>query len=191
MKINKSYKIELNPNNKQKTYLEKSFGCARFAYNWGLNRRIELYEKEKKLVSAIDQHKELCKLKKSEFPWMYEVSKCIPQIALRDLEMAFKNFFRGLKQRKNIGFPKFKSKHKSKDSFRISLYYCKIFESHIRIPHCSKIILKEKNYIPLGNVKYNSVTISKEANRYFASVQCEEEEVSESKKSIEIIGIRF
>ena len=43
MKINRAYKVELNPNNKQRTLLEKSVGCARFAYNWGLNERIELY----------------------------------------------------------------------------------------------------------------------------------------------------
>jgi putative transposase len=49
MKINRAYKVELNPNNKQRTLLEKSAGVARFAYNWGLRERISLYEKEKKM----------------------------------------------------------------------------------------------------------------------------------------------
>ncbi|MBD3260453.1 MAG: helix-turn-helix domain-containing protein, partial [Candidatus Altiarchaeales archaeon] len=53
MKINKAYKVELKPNNKQRTFLEKSVGTARFAYNWGLNERIELYKNEKKSLTAI------------------------------------------------------------------------------------------------------------------------------------------
>jgi putative transposase len=100
MKINKAYKVELNPNNKQRTLLEKSTGVARFAYNWGLNERIELYKSEKKSLTAINQHKILCSKKKTEFPWMYEVSKMAPQGALRNLDTAFKNFFRGIKKGK-------------------------------------------------------------------------------------------
>ena len=123
MKINRAYKVELDPNNKQRTLLEKSVGCARFAYNWGLNEKINLWKLEKKTLTAIDQHKILCSIKKTKFPWMYEVSKMAPQEALRDLDAAFKNFFRGLKQDKKVGFPKFKSKHKDKDSFRINLNF--------------------------------------------------------------------
>ena len=63
MKLNKSYKVEIRPNNKQKIILNKSFGTARFAYNWGLAGRINLYEKEKKSTTAINQHKELCAVK--------------------------------------------------------------------------------------------------------------------------------
>jgi transposase len=52
MKINRAYKVELNTNNKQRTLLEKSVGCARFAYNWGLNERIELYKTENTIYLA-------------------------------------------------------------------------------------------------------------------------------------------
>lgn len=57
MIINKAYKVELIPNNKQRALLEKSAGCARFAYNWGLRERINLYEKEKRYITSIDQNK--------------------------------------------------------------------------------------------------------------------------------------
>jgi putative transposase len=90
--------------------LDKHAGAARFGYNWGLALRIELCEKEKKSTNAIEQHKILNRLKSTQFPWMYEVSKCAPQEALRDLDKAFKGFFRGLKQSQKIGFPKFKKK---------------------------------------------------------------------------------
>jgi putative transposase len=98
MIINRAYKVELSPNNRQRTLLAQSAGCARFAYNWGLAQRIELYKNEKKSTTAVNQHKELCLIKKEKFPWMYDVTKCAPQEALRNLDTAFKNFFNGIKK---------------------------------------------------------------------------------------------
>ncbi len=187
MKINKAYKVELKPNNKQRTLLEKSAGTARFAYNWGLNERIELYKSEKKTLTAIDQHKILCTKKKTEYPWMYEVSKMAPQEALRDLDKAFKNFFRGIKKGQKIGFPKFKSKHKSKDSFKIS-YGFYVFNAEVRIPKVGRVRLKEKGYIPTKNVKINSTTVSKEADGWFVSVQVEQN-IVEPKEPETVLGV--
>ncbi|MEX1406839.1 helix-turn-helix domain-containing protein, partial [Hydrogenibacillus schlegelii] len=84
---------------------------ARFAYNWGLARWIEIYEKEGRTTNAMELHRELNRLKKTDFPWMYEVSKWAPQEALRDLEKAFQNFFRGRKTGRKVGHPKFRRKH--------------------------------------------------------------------------------
>lgn len=188
MKINRAYKVELNPNNKQRTLLEKSVGCARFAYNWGLNERIELYKSEKKSLTAIDQHKILCSKKKTEFHWMYDVSKMAPQEALRDLDAAFKNFFRGIKKGQKVGFPKFKSKHKDKDSFRISFGFY-VTNSTINIPKVGRIRLKEKGYIPTKDAKINSMTVYKEADRWFISVQVEQN-IPEPTNQIEsVLGV--
>ena len=173
MIVNKAYKIELKPNNKQRTAMASSAGCARFAYNWGLAQRIELYEKEKKSTTAINQHKDLCAIKEEQFPWMYDVSKCAPQEALRDLDKAFKNFFRGIKSGKKIGFPRFKSKHRSKSAFRISTGAIYVNKSTVKLPMIpGKLRLKEKGYIPTEGVKYNSFTVSKEVDKWFLSVQC-------------------
>ena len=102
---------------------------------------------------------------------MLRVSKCAPQGALQDLDDAFKNFFRGLKKGQKIGFPKFKSKHKSKPAFTISFgFYITNFT--INIPKIGRVRLKEKDYIPVKNVHINSMTVSKTAGRWFASVQC-------------------
>ena len=74
----KVYKTELNPNNKQITLLRKSVGTARFAYNWGLERKQtvhllnQLPIERVKYPTAIDLRKELNELKKTKFPWMYE-----------------------------------------------------------------------------------------------------------------------
>jgi putative transposase len=172
--MDKAYKVELNPNNRQRTLLAQSAGCARFAYNWGLDQRIKLYQESKESTDAIKQHKILCSLKKSEFPWMYEVTKCAPQEALRNLDQAFKNFFRRLKEGKKPGFPKFKSKHKDQDSFKVTTGAVYLTKSSIKLPKISGAIrLKEKGYIPTEGVKYLSYTISKKAGRWFLSVNCE------------------
>jgi putative transposase len=175
MIISRAYKTEIKPNNKQCTLLEKSAGVARFAYNLGLSERISLYESEKKSLTAIDQHKSLCARKKEDFPWMYEVSKCAPQLALVDLDKAFKNFFRGLKKGKKIGFPKFKSKHKNTPSFHLDNNSFKVTNNKIMIAKIGLINLKEKGYLPIENIKYNSLSVSKIAGKWFISVQVEQE----------------
>jgi len=70
MKIQRAYKTELKPNNKQRTLLLKHCGVSRFAYNWGLNRKENIYTINQlpiphiKYPTAIDLHRELNKLKK-------------------------------------------------------------------------------------------------------------------------------
>lgn len=123
MLIHRTYRYEMDPNNQQRTGLLRHAGTARFAYNWGLEQRNRLYREKhgnERFTCAIEQHRELNKLKRTEFPWMYDVSKCALQEALRDLDRAFKNFFRRLKNGdEKVGFPKFKKKG-IKDSFRLT-----------------------------------------------------------------------
>lgn len=174
MIINRAYKTELKPNNKQRTLFLKNAGTARFAYNWGLQRKKEVYQMNQlpilhiKNPTAIDLHRELNKLKKTKFQWMYKASKCAPQEALRNLDKAFKNFFEG-----RNGYPNFKSKKKGIDSFRLTGRIC-VFENNIQLPRLGKIRLKERNYLPT-NSHILSATISEKAGRWFVSIQVEEE----------------
>ena len=166
MKINKGYKTEMAPKKAQRVLLAKSVGTARFAYNWGLARRIEEYKYLGKSANAIQQHKQLNSMKEDFFPWMYEVSKCAPQEALRDLDKAYDNFYNG------GGFPKFKSKH-DKQSCRFSMGI-QVKNKSIRLPNIGWVKLKEKGYIPTeGHIL--SATISKKAGKWFVSVAFEEE----------------
>lgn len=71
MKVYKAYKVELKPNKKQITLFLKHSGAARYAYNWGLARRIEEYKLTGKSSNYFEQHKQLNLLKKSELSWMY------------------------------------------------------------------------------------------------------------------------
>ena len=112
MRILRAFKTELDLNHAQKTACARHAGAARYTYNWGLARKIEAYKAGQKVPTAIDLHRELNALKKTELAWMYEVSKCAPQEALRNLDQAYAHFFRRVKAKqagKNIkvGFPRF------------------------------------------------------------------------------------
>jgi putative transposase len=89
-----SFKTKLDPNNVQKTLLSKAAGTARFAYNWGLNYQIENYSGgTKTYIKDNELRKIFNEIKKEEFPWTKEVTKCSPQQALKDLDNAFKRFW--------------------------------------------------------------------------------------------------
>ena len=174
MKIIRGFMTELDPNDRQWTSLLQHAGTARFAYNWGLERKIEARKNGEKNPSAMDLHRELNTLKQSEFPWMYESSKCAPQEALRNLDRAYTNFFRRCKSKAkgNKGFPRFKSKRNGIGSFRLtgSIY---VSETHVKLPMIGAVRLKEHGYLPTSDVRVLSATVSERAGRWFVSLQVE------------------
>lgn len=101
---------------------------------------------------------------------MYDVSKCAPQEALRDLDRAFSHFFRGIKQGKKVGFPSFKKKG-CRDSFRLT-GAIKIEGKTVQLPRLGKIKLKEISSV---KGKILSATVTKEADRWYVSITVEEE----------------
>jgi len=109
--IFKAFKYRLYPTKEQEILLAKHFGCVRYIYNWALNAKIEKYKTEKKTENFISLGSKLPELKK-EFPWLKEVNSQSLQSALKNVDNAFKRFFKEKK-----GFPKFKSKKRRKDSF--------------------------------------------------------------------------
>lgn len=179
MKVLRAYKTELDLNNKQKTACIRHAGAARFAYNWALARKKEAYARGEKTPSAIDLHRELNTLKKTELSWMYEVSKCAPQEALRDLDKAFANFFRGVKEKRTgrsvkVGFPRFKSRKNGRGSFRLT-GTIHVFEKAIQLPRLGLLSLKERGYLPTCGVHILSASVSEKAGRWFVSLQVEVE----------------
>src|SRR5258708_12169291 len=125
-------------------------------------------------------HRELNTLKKTEVPWMYEVSKCAPQEALRNLDRAFDGFFRRVKltqrgkHRGKVGYPRFKSKKRGPGSFRLSGAIV-IFPTAIQLPRLGCLRLKERGYLPTAGVKLLSATVSEQAGHWYVSVQVEQE----------------
>jgi len=179
MKITRGYKTELDPTVKQHILLCQCAGTARFAYNYGLTREQDVYKATGKSISAIALQKELTARKHSDLPWLRGMSKWVVQNALRDLETAYTNFFRrvrenkaGKKQRK-LGFPRFKSKRKGRGSFRLDKPI-HVFDDRIQLPRLGTIRLKERSYIPTSGVKVLSATISERAGKWYVSVLVEE-----------------
>lgn len=180
--IQRAYKVELDPNNKQRTALLRHAGAARFAYNWGLDQWKKMYEAGEK-PDPMKLHKILNTLKAEKFPWMYQVSKCAMQEALIDLGKAYKNLFK-----KRGGYPRFKSRHRSKMSFRLtSPSPMKVTNRTIKLPVLGTLRLKERGYIPT-NIEIKQATVCERAGKWFVVVLAEQEEAPPV-ASGEIIGV--
>jgi putative transposase len=164
------FKTELKINKQQKLLLAQHAGVARHAWNQGLAlcQQVLIHNRTNpddkiKFPTAIDLHKWLVAAVKSTHPWYYEVSKCAPQYALRHLSDAFKSFFKKVK-----GFPNFKKKGRH-DSFTLD-GTIHIDHKKVRVPIIGW--LKTYELLPFG-YKPKSVTISKQADRWFISWKIE------------------
>ena len=181
MQVTRAYKTELELNDQQVTACKQHAGASRFAYNWGLKVKQERYKATGKSPYAMELHKELNALKKTELPWMYEVSRCAPQEALRNLDSAFAHFFRRwrLKQagqwKGKLGYPKLKTKKKGFGSFRLTGSIV-VYRDAIQVPRLGRLRLKERDYLPTKDVKILSVTISEQAGHWYVSIQVEREQ---------------
>lgn len=173
-----SYQAEIRPTPTQRRALLQHAGNARWAYNWGLRRHQEAYErwvslgKPKKWdgwPNAISLHRDLVVLKKTTLedggiPWMYAASKCAPQEALRDLDRAFKNFLAGL-----TCYPRFKSRNRGIGGFRLA-GTIKVDHRTIQLPIIGRLRFQpgEQGYLPWG--KPVQVSVTEQAGRWFVSV---------------------
>ena len=182
MLVQRAYKTELDLNDQQATTCKQHAGAARWAYNWGLQIKQERYRASKKSPSAIDLHRELNALKKTDVPWMYQVSKCAPQEALWNLDAAFQQFFRRCALKKQgkwkgrLGYPQFKTKKKGLGSFRLTGRIV-VSDKAIVLPRLGRLQLKERGYLPTDDeVQILSATVSEQAGHWYVSVQVEEEQ---------------
>lgn len=107
--IQQAFRFELDPNREQRVLLAKSVGASRYVYNWGLAESQRAYALTGKRPRLGELKAQLVGLKKSDCPWLYEVSAHIGQSALKDLNVAFDRFFKGLgSEGPKAGFPRFK-----------------------------------------------------------------------------------
>jgi len=189
MKVIRGYKTELKVSNKQRSALLQHAGTARYVWNWALSR----IESKVSKPNAIQLHKEWNVWKRDNAIWYKDVSKCSPQESLRNLENAFKNFFRKCKDKKKgkfkgkVGYPRRKNKHKSIGSSRFT-GTIKVTENTIQLPRLGKLRLKENGYFP-NDAKILSSTVSEKAGKWFVSIQVEEEIKEPKTKKKNVVGI--
>ncbi|MFB2919393.1 MULTISPECIES: RNA-guided endonuclease InsQ/TnpB family protein, partial [Aerosakkonema] len=179
------FKTELKLNNTQRIMLFKHAGTARHAWNWGLGLTKQILDNNKanpndkiKFPTAIDLHKWLVALVKPRYPWYYEVSKCAPQYALKQLSVAWDRCFK-----KVSGVPRFKKKGR-KDSFTLD-GSIKVEHFKVKVPVIGW--LKTYERLPLMFAP-KSVTISRHAERWFISFKIEVEPTF-IPKSVECVGV--
>ncbi|MFQ5977269.1 MAG: RNA-guided endonuclease InsQ/TnpB family protein [Candidatus Heimdallarchaeota archaeon] len=184
MQRTRGYRFELKVNNQERTLFSQCAGTARFAWNWGLAARNDRYQNNHgpaRFTDAMQQHKQLNALKRTQFPWMYHYSKCVPQEALRNLDQAFANFYQNRKDRKAgktkryVGFPQFKKKGKCKDSFRFT-GTIRLFPAtkQVQLPRLGKLRLKERPQLP-ASARILSATVSRTGDRWYLALQITEE----------------
>src|SRR6266487_7002144 len=96
MKQKRAYKYRFYPTDEQKQVLARTFGCARFVYNWALRQKTDAFYQDKQRLSYKDLSESLTLLKQQHtYRWLSEVSSVLLQQALRHLEKAFLHFFEG------------------------------------------------------------------------------------------------
>ncbi|MCL2783552.1 MAG: transposase [Propionibacteriaceae bacterium] len=166
----RTHKVALDVTNVQATYLARACGTARFAYNWGLARWQEQYEAAKadpSLPKPSQQllRRELNAVKREQYPWMMDVTKCAVQESIIDLGKAFNNFFAG-----RARYPRFHKKGQS-ESFRVSSGFFKVDGRRLRLPLIGWLRMREPLRWP--DAKLVSVTIVKHRGRWFAAIVCE------------------
>ena len=91
--MNRAHKIRLYPNSIQADYFTKACGVARFAYNWALDEW-ERAQRVGEYIRENDLRKRLNAIKRTEYPWMLEVTKCAPQLAIKNnFNSAIQNYY--------------------------------------------------------------------------------------------------
>jgi len=171
----RSHVIQLKPNNKQSTYFEKACGCQRFVYNWGLAVWKTEYEAGDKPTGR-GLKKQFNAVKKAEYPWIYEVTKCVVDTAFENLNRAFQNFFR---TKNGKTYPKFHKKG-VKDSFTVDNTKFIVAGKKIRIPKLGWVRMTEELRF---DGKLMSATVKNRAGKWFVAIAVETTSVSESQAS--------
>ena len=195
----KGHVIRLEPNNKQAAYFAKACGVARLAYNWALNEWQRQYQADKTYRDycttnnlPIDDsqlnkpsqgklRKQLNAIKREQYPFMLEVTKCSPQMAIIQLGDAFNRFFKG-----QAKYPKSRKKGKD-DRFTLSNDQFRIDGQRIKIPNLGWVKMSE----PLRfDGKTLSAKVFKKGGEWFVSVAVELAQVIQPKpKTGKSIGI--
>jgi putative transposase len=175
--IQRAHKIRLNPTPEQEQYFRQAAGNARFAWNWAVAAVRQARKDQIKLPLVGDLKTEFNRIKREQFPFVLETTKCASEQAFADLKQALSNYFHDITKRKNgkrrkdgkrVGFPTFKSRKQGYGSFYLSNDKFTVDGHWIRVPKLGWVNMTE----PLRFVgKMMSARISERAGYWFVSIQ--------------------
>src|SRR6266571_2401474 len=171
MEQKRAYKYRIYPTDEQKHILARTFGCARFIYNWALRQKTDAFYQEQQRLSYKDLSEALTRLKQQEeYSWLAEVSSVPLQQALRHLDRAFLNFFEG-----RANYPTFKKKrHRQSATYTSNAF--KWDGTQLTLAKMTEPLhIRWSRPVPDGTI-LSSVTVTKDgADRYFVSLLIEED----------------
>ena len=161
-----AHRIALDPNNVQATYLARAAGVARFAYNWALSewRRQDAAHQADPTLPAPSQfslRRQLNAIKREQFPWMLDVTKNAPQMAIIQLGEAFKNFFAH-----RARYPRFRRKGVD-DRFTLTNDKFRVDGKRFYVPRLGPVRMRETLRFA-GRIV--SATVSRRAHRWHVSI---------------------
>jgi len=173
MLATKGDRIQLLPNNKQKTIFEQWAGTHRWAYNYGLDRKIKAYKETGKSPGAYNLAKEIVKLKQAEeYAWLNDVSKSVPRMALMQLDQAYASFFRRCKDSNTKkGFPRWKSKKRSRAVFHLEPDQVRVEGKRVRLPKIGWV--RTTKPLRFTGKLVGTVAISERAGKWYVSLNVE------------------
>ena len=183
----KAYKFRLYPTKEQEMLIAKSIGCNRFVYNHFLAKRKEAYEEYDAMINYSGCSALLTKLKK-EFPWLKEPDSTSLQTTLKNLDFAYRKFFKEKK-----GYPKFKSKKNPVQSYtsKCNNSSIRIVDNIIKLPKLGLVKFAKSREVD-GQII--SATVRRNpSGKYFVSVLADVEiqQLPQSNQSIGIdLGIK-
>jgi putative transposase len=171
MKQKRAYQYRVYPTDEQKQLLARTFGCARFVYNWALRLRTDAYYKENKRIGYHETSARLTQLKQQEeYAWLNEVSSVPTQQALRHLDKAFRNFFEG-----RAKYPMFKKKRNQQSAEYTTSAFKWDGTSLTLAKMTEPLDIRWSRPLPDG-AKPSTLTVTKDcADRYFVSILVEED----------------
>lgn len=203
--ILKAYKFRIYPNAEQKTLLAKHFGCCRYAYNKLLGLHNEMYELSGVSPSLFEMHRLIAEMRKDEdTKWLSEVYGHSLQAALRNLDDAFKKFYKAIKDGKaepiiRNGNPTGKRKYEPKFKSKRDPKQSATFPDNVKVRGRSLVLPKVKTPIrmkmhrPLGGAIRKTVVSVNARGKYYVSILCQEtcEPLPRNDKAIGIdLGIK-
>lgn len=184
--VEKTFKYRIYPTKEQEKFLANQFGSARFIFNYFLNERKNEYLNNGKSSNYYDNAKTLTSLKENEkYIWLNEINSQSLQASLRNLEVAYTNFFS-----KRAKFPKFKSR-KNDQCVKIPQHFY-IEDKLLYIPKL-KTGIKINLHTALSGKVVCCFIRKTCTNKYYVSIFCETEakklERNENKIGIDV-GIK-
>lgn len=164
-----SYKFRLYPTAAQQEQISRNFGCCRYVFNHFLAQRQEQYRETGKSPTRFQQDKSLTTLKQ-ELSWLKEVDSTSLQATLQDLDAAFQNFFRRVRQGEKPGYPRFKSKRDHRQSYKSKCVgtNIKVLEKAVQLPKLGRVKCRISKEVK-GRIL--SATISRSpSGKYFVAL---------------------